>query len=150
MKPHPSLLDPASYRHSLEMMPRFSDLDAQKHLNNSRLTEFYQEARVDFYEQLFRLHGFRRPAGFRTMVAHISIDYLAEVSYPQPVTMRVAVQQIGRTSHKLAIALFSDGRCAGLAQVVLVNNDANGPAPISDEWRKLLEQYLLPAAAREG
>jgi acyl-CoA thioesterase FadM len=48
MKINPRLLDPASYHHSSEITPRFSDVDAQQHLNNARLTEFYQEARVLF------------------------------------------------------------------------------------------------------
>ena len=147
MKTNPRLLDPAIYRHSFEMTTRFSDLDTQKHLNNSRLTEFYQEARVSFNALLEREHGFKRPVGSRSLVAHISIDYLAEVSYPHPVTMRVGVAQVGRTSLTLVIALFSEGRCAGLARAVLVNSDANGPSPITPEWREMLNLYQLPADA---
>ena len=144
MKIDPRLLDPGIYPHSVEITPRFSDVDAQQHLNNARLTEFYQEARVSFYGRLDREHGFRRPPGNRFLVAHIAIDYLAEVNYPQPVTMKVAVAHIGRTSHTLAIALFSEGRCAGLARVVLVNSDAHGPAQIPEEWREALSRCLLP------
>lgn len=149
MKLNPRLLDPNIYRHSVEIVPRFSDLDAQNHLNNARLAEFYQEARVSFYGRLTSEHGFQRPAGNRSLVAHLAIDYLAEVSYPHPVTMRVGVMSIGRTSQTLAIALFSEGHCAGLAKVVLVNGDAQGPAPITPEWRELLNQYLLPPDAVE-
>lgn len=147
MKPNPRLLDPSIYRHSIDITPRFSDVDVQRHLNNVRLLEFYQEARVSFYARLEREHGFRRPATNRTMVAHISLDYLREVNYPQPVEMKVGVANIGRTSQTLAVALFSDGQCAGLAKVVLVNNDAQGPAPITDEWRDLLKLYQLPPDA---
>jgi acyl-CoA thioester hydrolase len=148
MRPHPRLLDPASYRHAIEMVPRFSDVDAQKHLNNARLVEFYQEARVSFYAMLDREHGFTRPAGNRTMVAHVSIDYLQEVHYPAPTTLRVGVLSIGRTSHTLAIALFSESRCAGFARVVIVNSDASGPAPLTPRWREVLSLYLVPAEAR--
>jgi acyl-CoA thioester hydrolase len=147
MKINPRLLDPGTYRHSVEITPRFSDVDTLRHLNNARLTEFYQEARVSFYTQLEREHGLRRPAEQRYLVAHIAIDYLAEVNYPQPVTMRVAVAHIGRTSQTLAIGLFSEGRCAGFARVVLVNGDAQGPAPIPDEWRDVLSRCLLPPDA---
>jgi acyl-CoA thioester hydrolase len=144
MKIDPRLLDPGIYRHSSDITPRFSDVDAQQHLNNARLTEFYQEARVSFYARLDREHGFRRPAESRHLVAHIAIDYLAEVNYPQPVTMKVAVAHIGRSSQTLAIALFSEGRCAGFAKVVLVYTDVNGPAPLPEEWRVALSRYLLP------
>jgi acyl-CoA thioester hydrolase len=147
MKTNPRLLDASIYRHAIEVSSRFSDLDTQKHLNNSRLTEFYQEARVSFNGLLEREHGFIRPAGTRSLVAHISIDYLAEVSYPHPVTMRMGVASVGRTSLTLIIALFSEGRCAGIAKVVLVNSDANGPAAITPEWREMLNLYQLPADA---
>jgi acyl-CoA thioester hydrolase len=147
MKTNPRLLDPSIYRHSVNVSPRFSDLDTQQHLNNSRLTEFYQEARVSFNARLEREHGFKRPVGSRSLVAHISIDYLAEVSYPHTVTMRLGIAQIGRTSITLMIALFSEGRCAGIGKVVLVNSDANGPAPLTDTWREILQLYQLPAEA---
>ena len=144
MKINPGLLDPNIYRHSIEITPRFSDIDAQNHLNNSRITEFYQEARVSFSARLEREHGFKRPAGSRSLVAHIAIDYLAEVNYPRPVTVKLGVANVGRTSQTLAIALFSEDRCAGFAKVILVNADANGPAPINDEWRQVLNLYALP------
>jgi acyl-CoA thioester hydrolase len=147
MKTNPRLLDPDIYKHSVEVTPRFSDLDTQQHLNNSRLTEFYQEARVSFNACLQREHGFKRPEGSRSLVAHLAIDYLAEVSYPHLVTMRVGVASVGRTSQTLVIALFSEGRCAGVARVVLVNSDAMGPAPITAQWRELLSLYQLPADA---
>lgn len=144
MKIDPRLLDPALYRHSFDITPRFSDVDTLGHLNNARLTEFYQEARVSFYTGLERTHGLRRRPGLRFLVAHMAIDYLAEVNYPQPVTMKVAVAQLGRSSQTLAIALFSEGRCAGFARVVLVNADAEGPTPIPDELREALRHHLLP------
>jgi acyl-CoA thioester hydrolase len=147
MKINPRLLDPSIYRHAFEMTTRFGDLDTQNHLNNSRLSEFYQEARVSFNARLEREHGLKRPVGSRSLVAHVSIDYLAEISYPHPVTMRVGVSQIGRTSLTLITALFSEGRCAGLARVVLVNSDAQGPSPLIPEWRDILSLYQLPADA---
>ena len=150
MKLNPRLLDPSIYRHSLEITPRFSDVDAQNHLNNARLSEFYQEARVSFNSRLQREHGFKRSAETRSLVAHTSIDYLAELNYPQPVTVKLGVAHVGRTSQTLAIALFSDGRCAGFAKVILVNADANGPVPISDEWRQVLNLYALPPGLLEG
>jgi len=144
MKLNPRLLDPGIYRHSIDITPRFSDVDAQNHLNNARLGEFYQEARVSFYTYLQRAHGFKRPVGNRSLVAHTSIDYLAELNYPQLVTVKLGVAKVGRTSQTLAIALFGESRCAGFAKVILVNADADGPAPISDEWRQILSLYALP------
>lgn len=150
MKINPRLLEASTYPFSFDMPSRFSDVDSQKHLNNSRLTEFYQEARVAFYTSVERQHNFKRPEGHRFLVAHIAIDYLAEVNYPQLVTMRIGIAKIGRTSQTLQIGLFSEGRCAGLAKVVLVSAGPAGPLPISEEWRALLSNYLLPSDAVDG
>lgn len=149
MKVDPRLLGADIYPFSFDMSSRFSDVDPQMHLNNSRLTEFYQEARVVFYTTIERKHNFARPEGHRFLVAHIAIDYLAEVNYPQLITMRIGIAKIGRTSQTLRIGLFSEGRCAGLARVVLVSAGSNGPTLISDEWRVLLSYYLLPSELQE-
>jgi acyl-CoA thioester hydrolase len=145
MKPNPRLLDPSVYPHSVEITTRFSDVDQLQHLNNSRLAEFYQEARLSFYQHLEREHGYVRRPDSRLLVAHLAIDYLAEVHYPHPVTMRVGLAHIGRTSMTLAIALFSQGRCCGLAKSVMVYIEGAGPAPLPDDYRGVLQQYLMPA-----
>lgn len=149
MKINPRLLDPAIYRYSLDMLPRFSDIDLQNHLNNVRIGEFYQEGRVAFFAQLVREQNLQRAEGLRVLIAHIGIDYLAEVCYPQLITMKLGVAKLGRTSITFQMALFSEGRCAGLANVVVVNADAQGSTPIPDDWRAALTNYLLPSEVLE-
>jgi acyl-CoA thioester hydrolase len=149
MKRNPLLLDPAIYRYGFDIAPRFSDIDLQNHLNNVRIGEFYQEGRVTFFAQLVREQNLQRAEGLRVLIAHIAIDYLAEISYPQLVTVKLGVVKLGRTSITLQMALFSEGRCAGLANVVVVNADAQGSAPIPDDWRAALNHYLLPSDALE-
>lgn len=144
MKINSRLLDPAIYCHGFDMPSRFSDIDSQNHLNNVRIGEFYQEGRVAFFAQLVREQNLQRPDGLRVLIAHIAIDYLAEICYPQLVTVKLGVAKVGRTSITLQMALFSEGRCAGLANVVVVNADAQGTAPIPDDWRAALNLYLLP------
>jgi acyl-CoA thioester hydrolase len=144
MKNNPLLLDRNSYRHSVDITPRFSDLTTAQHLNNVRLVEFYQEARISFDARLKREQDGESLINTRVLVAHLSIDYLREVSYQHSITMRAGVQRIGTTSYQLAIALISNNQCAGLARMVLVNMDGSDPSAITGEWRKLLSSYLLP------
>lgn len=144
MKINLRLLDANIYRSSFDMPSRFSDVDLQNHLNNSRLGEFYQEGRVMFFNQLIRDNNLQKAEGRRVLVAHSAIDYLAEINYPQLVQVKLGISNIGRTSITVQMALFSEDRCAGLAKVVVVNADAKGPAPITDEWRAALNQYALP------
>lgn len=145
MKINPRLLDPGIYGYSFDIPSRFSDIDLQNHLNNTRIGEFYQEGRVRFFNHVVREKNLQRPDDMRVLIAHIAIDYLAEVNYPQLVTMKLAIANLGRTSITLQMALFSEGRCAGLAKVVVVIGNAEGSTPIPDDWRAALNQYVLPA-----
>lgn len=146
MKPDPRLLDPSIYPHTIEVTSRFGDVDPQQHLNNARLIEFYQEARISFYHRLRVEHGYRRDPRSRTLVAHFSVDYLGEVDYPGLVTMRLGVIHIGRSSHTTLSAMFTADRCAGLATAVLVYGIEGASTPIPDDLRELLGKYSLPQA----
>lgn len=150
MRPDSRLRELALYPHRVEVTARFSDLDPQRHLNNARLTEFYQEARLSFYHRLRATHGYQRDRGSRIMVAHHAIDYLGEVAYPGTVLMAAGVAHIGRTSHTLATAMFTQDRCVGLSKAVLVYTVDSAATEIPAEFRALLEKYLLPVDVRES
>lgn len=155
MKTDPRLLDANSYHFSFDMPSRYSDVDSQHHLNNVRLGEFYQEGRVIFFNSLIRENNLSRPQGHRVLVAHSGIDFVSEICYPEIVAVKLAIENIGRTSLKLQMALFIDdkykgqgaeSKCAGLAKIVVVNADNTGAIPIADDWREALKKYLLPSA----
>ena len=89
--------------------------------------------------------GYRRIAGSRTLVAHQSIDYLSEVTYPGSVVIGIGVTRIGSASWTLGMGMFKDARCMGLSTTVLVHGTESGTAPIPAEFRAMLERFLLPA-----
>src|SRR5262245_20155252 len=129
MKPAPERLILSSYPRQFDFLPRFSDLDAQLHLNNVRIGEFYQEARVSFFRAMADHHAYERPKESRTLVAHQSMDYLDEVEYPTPITIGIGVTRVGSSSYELGMGMFQHGRCVGLSRAVLVYALAAGPSP---------------------
>jgi len=148
MKPHSSLLDIANYPFRIAVTARFADIDVQRHLNNARIAEFYQEGRVAFHRSLHEEFGWERPKGLRTLVAHQSTDFLDEASYPGTVDIGVGVARIGNTSYTLALSLHQAGKCVGASTVVLVHATADGPTPLASFFREILGKKLLPEAAR--
>lgn len=148
MKPNPRRLDLGVYPHRFQVATRFSDVDPQWHLNNVRLMEYYQEARVLFHNALKKEFDITRAEGTRTLVAHMSVDYLDEVRYPGEVTLGVGVLRIGTTSYSLGLGLFQNDRCAGIAVAVLVHANQSGTAPLPGPWREILQRKLLPEEAR--
>lgn len=148
MKPNPRRRQLDIYPHRIEMQTRFADVDPQKHLNNVRIAELYQEARVVFHRILAEQFHVERSAGSRTLVARQSIDYLAEIAYPGTVTVGIGLSHVGGASFSLALALFQNGECVGISDAVLVHAGPSGPHRLPEQLRSVLEQQLLPQDAR--
>jgi acyl-CoA thioester hydrolase len=130
-KPDPALLDPARYPFHCRIEPRFGDLDVNLHINNVALAAMLEEAHVRFH----RASGYAaRQQGLSTMVASVTIDYLAQGSYPEPVDVHIAVERMGRTSHVLAKLATQGERPIGFSRAVLVSVRNDGPAPMPDAF----------------
>jgi acyl-CoA thioester hydrolase len=132
-------LDPGRYKVRQTLEPRYGDMDANAHLNNVAIARLFEETRVR------TLSGLRdRPARgdpSSMMIAHVGIDYLAEGSYPEPIDAGLAVSAIGRSSFRLALALFQGGVPVALADCAMVNlGPDRRPAAIDDELRRKLER----------
>src|ERR1700761_4493612 len=91
--------------------PRFGDLDPLRHLNNAALARIYEDGRVRFLDSSGARTGWE--PGCRFVVAEVTIRYLAEGRYPDPLVLGTGVLSIGRSSFVIAQALFQNGRCIG-------------------------------------
>ena len=143
VKYDPIRLNADRYPFSLPVTPRFADMDMLKHINNLALAEYHEEARVRFLAEIFGSNFLFARRNFRLLVAKASYDYLREVSYPTPVEARVGISRIGNSSFDLALALFQEGQCVCLADVVMVHVMEEGPAPIAEGLRGALEKRQM-------
>lgn len=133
-----------AWRHRLANYPirfgietRYSDMDANAHLNNVRIAGLLEEARVRFHHRVREEGGEVSPGGI--MVAHISIDYLAEGKYPEAVEAGVAILQAGNSSYRMALSLFQQDRAFVLADCVMVQAaPTGGKMQLADEYRTRL------------
>jgi acyl-CoA thioester hydrolase len=148
VKPHPGRLDLSVYPHRVDITARFADIDPLWHLNNVRITELYQEARISFNGVYTKEFGLQPAQGGRLLVARQSIDYLGEVQWPAVVTIGVGVSRVGKTSYSLAMAMFNQDKCVGVSDTVLVYALHQGPAPIPELLREALRTRMLPESAR--
>jgi acyl-CoA thioester hydrolase len=143
MTAHATRLVLGSYPFHLDIPIRLADLDHQRHVNNVRVGEFYQDARVALFRPIVDQHGAPREHGRRIVVAHHAMDFLAELSFPGVVTVGVGVGKLGRSSVEFGCGLFQDGRCAGLAKTVVVHMTREGPAVLPDPLRAALQTLRL-------
>jgi acyl-CoA thioester hydrolase len=143
MKPEPFRLHRAAYPYFRRVIARFSDMDAERHLNNVALAAFYEDGRVSF---LHELAGEERGKSFRFVIAHISISYLAEAHYPGDYDVGLGVTTFGRTSFGIGAGLFIADKCVGVCDTTQVVIGAAGPITIPDALRVALEKKSLARA----
>ena len=124
---------------------RWADLDPLNHVNNVRLMEYLQEARLALLFELGLVAG-DVEADYGQVVARNEVDYLRPLFLtPDPLVVRTWVDRIGRTSYTLGHEVVGpDGEVAARATTVLVVTDAavTGSRPIPDPLRAALAQHL--------
>lgn len=141
-KPDPALLNPARYPFSCTIEPRFGDLDINMHINNVAMAGMIEDGRVRFHRQI----GHRDMlANLSTMVASLQIDYLGEGHYPDAVTVHCALEEIGRTSHRVLSFITQNGRPVALARATIVTVGPEGPTPLPDQFKEAMGLWMLGA-----
>ena len=124
-KPAPQLAD---YPHRVTEIIRFGDLDPQGHVNQAVFLTYFESGRVAM---------FRNPdlgigvPGVTFVMVRMEIDYMKELHWPGTVEVGTGVAEFGRSSFKVAQAIFRDGVCAATGRATLVCmdlDDAQGHA----------------------
>ncbi|MCB8837633.1 thioesterase family protein [Aurantimonas sp. VKM B-3413] len=99
---------------------RFSDTDRQGHVNNAVFATFLETGRVEI------LYDSGSPIAAEAgefVIARLGLEFRAEIRWPGSVTIGTRVAAVGRSSVTLSQAIFQDGRCAALAETVIVQID---------------------------
>jgi acyl-CoA thioester hydrolase len=96
---------------------RLTDVDHQHHVNNAIFAVLYTSVRADFLEK------YVRPLAAKSdmfALVKITIEYLAEMHYPGEVEVGLAIKRLGSTSITFAQGMYKDGKCASVAEAVMV------------------------------
>jgi acyl-CoA thioester hydrolase len=141
----PHRLDAGRYPLKVRILARYADVDPLWHINNVALAQYYEEARVSATMKIMGGQRIPTPSGERILIAHQSIDYLREGSYPGTLDIGVGVLRIGNSSYTYGMAMFQEGLCVSVSEAVLVFADASGPARLPDEYRRRLDGWLIAA-----
>src|SRR3546814_16314348 len=115
------------YRHGLE--PRWRDLDAFNHVNNSNFLTYLEEARIQWFASL------RKPwvtEAFAQLLAAVHINYKRPVPYPSRLAVELFAEQVGTTrvtlGHRITDAAPGERHAAG--HVVTLSNDRHTGQPV--------------------
>ena len=117
-------------RHRSEIQVRFADTDALGHLNNASFALYAEHARLEFMRACeVDVRGL--------ILAHLALDFRAQVRFGQAVHVTTWVEKLGTTSITLRQDVHADERVAAEVRSVVVQFDyaTQRPVPISDELR---------------
>ncbi len=142
-KPDAWRLETAPYPIVAEFQTRFQDMDINGHLNNVAFAALFESARVLLNREV-RVWN-ERPANERTMVAAVTINYLAEGNFPDPVTMASGIGTIGTSSWTILQAMFQNGQCIATCDTVVVARTDNQAKPLRAALQAALEGMLVTA-----
>jgi acyl-CoA thioester hydrolase len=143
MRPDPRRLRLESYPFVAEVPARFGDVDPLRHLNNVAIAGIYEEGRVQLHRRIEA--DLVREKDSVTVIAQVTLRYLAEGFYPATLQVASGILKIGGSSYEMGSALFQDGRCIGLSETVLVYTRERRAHPMPQALRDALSAFELAA-----
>jgi acyl-CoA thioester hydrolase len=136
-KPDSWRLDPASYPVSIALQTRFQDMDINGHINNVAFAVLFESGRVLLNTQMGLARG--RVEGENTLVAAVSIAYLREGNYPDPVIVFQGIGPIGTSSFTIQQAMFQNDQCIATCDAIVASRANGAAAPLKADLRGALE-----------
>lgn len=134
------LTKPATFTYFTDESLRFADLDRNGHVNNVAFTTFFENTRVRYLTDVFAVA--EDAMGF--VLAHLSIDYLAQLFYPGTIRSGIRLVEVRKSSVVLGQAVFRDGHACAAGHTVMVTIDrATGRArPFEPALRTRLDALV--------
>lgn len=129
----------------VDIQARWSDLDPNGHVNSAQAIIMVQEARV--------IAGLNWAGDIPSVdsprvVRSINVEFDAELSYGPPITAKVWISRIGRTSYTVCHELVQEGRSCVYAEtpIVVLDRETRTPSPLPDDFRERLARYQADAS----
>lgn len=118
---------------------RWGDMDFYGHVNNTVYFRYFEQARVEWIEQMdFRVDPGQ---GEGPVVINASCTFLLPVNYPATVIVKVFAGEPGRSSVMTWYELYVEGDerlfAEGAAKVVWMNMGTGKSVPLPDRLRAL-------------
>lgn len=117
---------------------RFCDTDMIGHINNVTFAAFAESGRVD----LFNAYEFHASG---LILAHLSIDFKAQVKLEDEVCIVSWIESLGSSSMQVRQELLANSEVAATTEAVVVyfDYDTNQPARVPEELRDRIRTVRL-------
>ncbi len=136
--------NPESFFHWTELRVRFRDLDALNHVNNAVFNTYFEEARVQFIEDIPEFKSSVQ-SGFSFVLVHLELDYIKPILFKDTILIGSAVEEFGNSSIQGFQAIYSkhnkELKAVAKTTGVWFNLKKNRPARLPELTNR--ENYLF-------
>jgi len=135
----------ADFKFAVPLVPRFSETDANHHINDISYFTYMSEGRNGYFAHLgFFDYPWCRPGKPTHFSVHLSCDYRSQLVLGHKIEACARVVRLGRTSIEMTLGVFEaeTGRAAATGRTVCIHWDPaqGGAAPITPQMRAAMEQ----------
>lgn len=124
--------------------PRFGDMDALGHINNTVPVVWFELARnplIKIFDPQMKL----RRETFPLIMAHSDYDYVDQLYFQYEVEIKTWISRIGTKSFTVYHEAWQQGRLCVKGSAVLVHYNFNTEksTPLPEDRKKILAEHLL-------
>ncbi|NVK25193.1 MAG: acyl-CoA thioesterase [Gammaproteobacteria bacterium] len=124
------------------IQPRFSETDALGHINNTVVPVWFESARTEVF-QIFNPQ--QDLNAWNLIIAKIEVNFLAQISYQQNITIQTQISKIGNSSFTVLQEAIQDNKRVAWGEAVMVKFDyaSAKSVTITEHEREQLTKHLI-------
>lgn len=138
-----TLPSPSDFRHSIDLQIRFNDIDILGHLNNTVYFSLYDTGKAYYMEAVNK--GRMNWRKVESVIANIDCAFVNSIYFGEEIVIYTKCEHVGEKSFTLLQMLANKrtGEVKSVCRTIMVsyNPDTKESCPVSESWRKALEEY---------
>jgi acyl-CoA thioester hydrolase len=125
--------------------PRFGDIDGLKHVNNTVLAVWFEQARNPVF-RMFTPDLDLSYENWKLIMVRTEFDFLCEMYYGENVEILSFIEKVGNSSFTMGHEAWQNGKLKVRGKAVVVHYDFIGKksVPIPESIRSQLMEHLMP------
>lgn len=132
-----------TFKSSLNIQIRFSDIDAIGHINNNIYFSYFDLGKAHYFENL--KSSYVSWTDGLIVVAHLEVDFIAPVFYKESIAVESKIIKVGNKSavflQQIRNILTDEIKCRCTSVIVAFNPTTNKGMVIPDIWKRGMSEF---------